>query len=201
MNYLKGSFEKRERLLILLVAAVLLPVLFMPVLPIWVMKLWAPQYREGLTLVIYSNTIQGDLQNINILNHYVGMSAITPQDFAEFNWLPQALTAFGVMALLAVLFNRRWLAVVGWLAFTAFAIYMFNDYAQWLYRYGHELDPRAAMKLDAFTPPLIGFKQMANFKVVSVPGPGSVLLGIAWALGPIIFLLERRRASRSGASE
>ena len=196
MSYLSGTFEKRERMLILLVAVVLLPVLFMPVLPVWVMKLWAPQYREGLTLTIYTNTIKGDLQNINTLNHYVGMKAITPDDFREFAWLPQALTGFGVMALLAVLLNRRWLAVLGWLAFTAFAVYMFRDYAIWLYKYGHELDPRAALKLDAFTPPLIGFKQMANFKVLSVPGPGSVLLGLAWLVGPVVFLLERRAGKR-----
>lgn len=200
MRYLSGSFEKRERLLILLVAFVLLPVLFMPVLPVWVMKLWAPQYREGLTLTIYSNTIRGDLQNINTLNHYVGMKAITPNDFDEFKWLPQALTGFGILALLAVILNRRWVAVLGWLAFTAFAIYMFRDYAIWLHKYGHELDPRAALKLEAFTPPLIGFKQMANFKVLSVPGPGSVLLGLAWLLGPIIFLIERRAAKRREAA-
>lgn len=198
MSYLSGPFEKRERLLILLVAAILLPVLFLPVLPIWVMKLWAPQYREGLTLVIYTNTIQGDLQNINILNHYVGMHAITPDDFAEFRWLPQALTGFGVLALLAVLLNRRWLAVLGWLGFTAFAVYMFNDYAQWLHHYGHDLDPRAAMKLEAFSPPLIGYARMANFKVLSLPGPGSVLLGIAWLLGPVVFWLERRAAKPGG---
>ncbi len=200
MSYLTGTFGSRERLLILLVAAVLLPVLFLPVLPIWVMKLWAPQYREGLTLVIYTNTIQGDLQNINILNHYVGMRAITPDDFDEFRWLPQALTGFGVLALMAVLFNRRWLAVLGWLAFTAFAIYMFHDYAQWLHRYGHELDPRAAMKLEAFTPPLIGYARMANFKVLSLPGPGSVLLGLAWLVGPVVFLLERRAAKRDASA-
>jgi len=76
---------------------------------------------------------------------------------------------------------------------------MFIDYAQWLWTYGHELDPRAALKLPAFAPPLIGFKQMANFKVWSLPGPGTLLLGVAWALGPIILLLERRAAKR-GAS-
>lgn len=200
MSYLTGSFGTQQRRLIVLAALVLLPVFFLPVLPIWQMKLWAPQYREGLTLTIYSNTIRGDLQNINTLNHYVGMKAIAADDFDEFNYMPQALTLFGVFALLAAFFNRRWLAILGWLGFTGFAVYMFGNYADWLHRYGHELDPRAALKLEAFTPPLIGYKQMANFKVLSLPGAGTVLLGIAWLLGPLSLWLERRTRPRDGSA-
>lgn len=199
MNWLTGRFHATERRLIVLAALVMLPVFFLPVLPVWQMKLWAPQYREGLTLTIYANTIRGDLDKINTLNHYVGMKSITPDDFREFAFMPQMLTLFGVMALLAALFNRRWLAVLGWLAFTGFAAYMFYDYAMWLWRYGNELDPRAAIKLPAFTPPLIGYAKMANFKVLSLPGPGTVLLGIAWLLGPVVLWLEHREARKAGA--
>lgn len=196
MHYLTDRFRPTERRMIWVAALVLLPVFFFPVLPIWTMKLWAPQYREGLTLRIYTNTIRGDLQNINILNHYVGMHAITPDDFKEFRYLPQALTFFGVMALIGALVNQRWIAFLGWLAFTGFAVYMFSDYAKWLWHYGHDLDPRAALKLPTFTPPLIGMSRMANFRVLSMPGPGTLLLGLAWLLGPIAIWLEVRAASR-----
>ena len=98
---LNKSFAPTERRWIFVAALVLLPVFFIPVLPIWTMKLWAPQYREGLTLMIYANTIRGDLEKINTLNHYVGMHAITPNDFKEFSYMPQLLTLFGVMALIA----------------------------------------------------------------------------------------------------
>lgn len=191
-RYLTGSFGTTERRFIFLAALVLLPVLFLPVLPIWQMRLWAPQYREGLTLTIYTNTIKGDLQSINTLNHYVGMHSIKADDFREFRFMPQALTAFGVLALLAGLFNRRWLALLGWLAFTAFAAFMFRDYMTWLWHYGHDLDPHAPITLPAFTPPIIGFKQMANFRVLSMPAAGTVLLGLAWLLGPIAVLVERK---------
>ena len=196
MHYLTDRFRATEVRLIWVAALVLIPVFFMPVLPIWVMKLWAPQYREGLTLSIYANTIKGDLQSINTLNHYVGMRHITAEDFKEFRFLPQALTGFGILALLAALANRRWVAFLGWLAFTGFAVYMFSDYARWLWHYGHDLDPRAPIKLPLFTPPLIGWKQMANFKVLSVPGPGTVLLGLAWLIGPVAIWLELRDAGR-----
>jgi len=183
--YWWGSFPKAERRLILIAALVLIPVFFLPVLPIWVMKLRAPQYPEGLTLTIYTNAIRGDLQKINTLNHYVGMHPITASDFREFTYLPQLLTLFGFMALVAALVNRRIIALLGWLAFTGFAIYMFRDYAYWLWHYGHDLNPRAAIKLDTFTPPLIGYSKMANFHVLSLPGPGTLVLGIAWLLGPL----------------
>lgn len=197
--YLSGQFRPTERRFIFLAAFVLLPVFFFPVLHIWEMHMWAPQYREGLVLRIFTNEIRGDVDKINTLNHYVGMHAIRNEDFREFRFLPQALTGFGVLALLAGLFNRRWLAVLGWLAFTAFAVVMFKDYATWLWKYGHDLDPRAAIKLPQFTPPLIGYNRMANFKVLSIPGPGTFLLGIAWLLGPVTFWLERR-ASRGSVS-
>lgn len=196
VNYLGGTFPAKQRRLILLAALVLLPVFFLPVLHVWEMRLWAPQYPEGLRLTIYSNTIRGDLSQINLLNHYVGMHKITPADFEEFQYLPQLLTGFGVLALLAALWNRRWLAVLGWVLFSAFAVYMFRDYALWLYRYGHDLDPRAALKLPAFTPPLIGYAKMANFRVLSLPGPGTLLLGVAWLLGPLAVWLDRRDEAR-----
>jgi copper chaperone NosL len=203
-EYLAGPISPMGRRLILGAAIVLLPVLFIPVLPVWQMRLWAPQYPEGLTLTIYSQTIKGDLDKINTLNHYVGMHAITPQDFKEFSYMPLALTLFGVMALMAALANRRDVALLGWLAFTLFAVVMFKDYADWLHRYGHELDPRAAIKLEAFTPPLVGYSKMANFKVWSLPGAGGILLGLAWLLGPVValvdFLAHRRRARGPAAS-
>jgi copper chaperone NosL len=193
---LTRSLRADERRLVVLAALVLLPVFFLPVLPIWTMKLWAPQYREGLTLTIFANTIKGDLQTINALNHYVGMHAISADQFKEFSYLPQALSLFGVLALIAALVNRRWFAILGWLSFTGFAIYMFSDFATWLWHYGHDLSPTAPIKLPAFTPPFIGYKQMANFKVLSLPGAGSVLLGIAWLLGPITLWMRPRQAPK-----
>ncbi len=199
LKYLAGSFRGPERRLILLAALVLVPVFFLPVLPIWHMRMVAPQYREGLMLHIYTNSIRGDVAKINTLNHYVGMKAITAEDFKEFTYMPQLLTFFGVMALFAALVKRRWVAMVGWLGFTAFAVVMFRDYVEWLYRYGHDLDPRAAIKLGPFMPPLVGYQRMANFHVWSFPGLGTWLLGFAWLLGPIALLLERRAAAATGS--
>jgi len=45
-----------------------------------------------------------------------------------------------------------------------------------LYTYGHNLDPTASIKVEPFTPPLFGTKQIANFSVTSFPDFGSFAL-------------------------
>jgi hypothetical protein len=47
-----------------------------------------------------------------------------------------------------------------------------------LYRYGHDLDPTAALKLKPFMPVIVGTKQIANFTTQSYPLAGTVLTGI-----------------------
>ena len=52
--------------------------------PIWRIDLWAPQYPEGLVLQIYHNTFTGNVDQINGLNHYIGMATINNAMFPEF---------------------------------------------------------------------------------------------------------------------
>jgi len=53
-----------HRRLIFVAALVLIPVMFVPALPVWRMIMHAPQYPEGLNLVIYPNTIKGDVDKV-----------------------------------------------------------------------------------------------------------------------------------------
>lgn len=63
----------------------------------------APQYPKGLWLDIFSWKLVGghegrDLDEINILNHYIGMKRIDRYDeLVDLNWLP---IAYGGLALL-----------------------------------------------------------------------------------------------------
>ena len=47
-------------------------------------------------------------------------------------------------------------------------------------------------------PPIIGYSKMANFHVLSLPGPGTVVLGIAWLLGPVAPGWSGARPARVG---
>ena len=70
---------KSARLLVA-VAALLMSLGY--VLPLWRIDLIAPQYPEGLGILIKVNTVVGvkeqDLNSINNLNHYIGMQRIEP---------------------------------------------------------------------------------------------------------------------------
>ena len=55
--------------------------------PIWRIDLAAPQYPEGLRMLIYANKLGGDVAIINGLNHYIGMKTLHAEDFIEFSVL------------------------------------------------------------------------------------------------------------------
>ncbi|HEX5217841.1 MAG TPA: hypothetical protein VFV98_20410, partial [Vicinamibacterales bacterium] len=42
-------------------------------LPLWVMTMRAPQYPHGLRLFAYGTRMTGDVSELSILNHYIGM--------------------------------------------------------------------------------------------------------------------------------
>jgi len=196
--------SKRARVLILIAALLIIPAIF---LPIWTITLVAPQYPQGIKMSIYANKlteynpetgITSDTPRlINGLNHYIGMHEITPDEFSEFRWLPFAITAFCLLALLSALVGRGLFATLGWILFILFAVFMIGDFYRWLYEYGHNLKPDAAIKIEPYMPPVIGMKQLANFKVISLPGSGSILMFFAAILGPIILWLEARQRKLS----
>jgi hypothetical protein len=60
----------------------------------------------------------------------------------------------------------------------------------WLYRFGHELDPRAPLHLPQFTPQLFGNGTIGQFMTFATPQSGFWLAvaGVALLLGPVILL-------------
>ena len=76
----------RSRLLVVLAALLLVPAF---TLPLWSIRIVAPQYNDGLGMYIGVSDIRGhtehDIQNINILNHYIGMKPIVPAEVDVFD--------------------------------------------------------------------------------------------------------------------
>ena len=64
--------------------------------PMWSISLDAPQYPEGLELLIFANKIGGDVDIINGLNHYIGMKTMHTEDFFEFTVLPYIIWFFTI---------------------------------------------------------------------------------------------------------
>ena len=180
--------------MLLLVAA--LSILPSMVLPTWTIRLRAPQYPEGLEMQIKPFGVTGDVREINLLNHYLGMHQIALDEFTEFRFIPFFILRFFGFALLTVLIARMPLAALGWMDFVLFGMVMLSTLQHWLYTYGHDLSPDAPLKIQPFTPHLIGATQVGQFSVSSWPAAGAILMGIAGLIGPAIVALEWRRNGR-----
>src|SRR5689334_18750832 len=147
--FLHSAMPMLPRLL-LVVAAPL--VLVANMLPLWNLTMFAPQYQNGLRLDIYSHTLAPghageDIQEINLLNHYIGMRDLAAEDFTEFKWMPFVLGGLGLLFLRAVVLGTvKELvdAIVLFVYFSAFSAWTFGFK---LYRYGHDLAPTAAVKV------------------------------------------------------
>src|SRR5512146_1574491 len=85
--------------------------LFSSSLPYWQMVLHAPQYPKGLTVVAYLNHLTGDVQEIDGLNHYIGMRPLNQA--AQFERTASALMVGAVALLLvAAIFIHNWWAAL-----------------------------------------------------------------------------------------
>lgn len=187
----------------ILLAIASLGLLLMFALPLWRIQLEAPQYPEGLGLEIHVNTVRGmdanDLQNINGLNHYIGMKRIEPDAIPELRYMPWIVLGLSALGLVAAATGRRWL-LHAWLAtLVLFAAAGMIDFWKWEYDYGHNLDAEhAIIKIPDmnYQPPLIGSKQLLNFVATSWPGAGAWAAFLSAGLG---FLVAFRERHRSGA--
>ncbi len=193
----------RSRVLIA-VAALLLGLVY--VAPLWRIDLVAPQYPEGLGMLIQVSDIEGvspnDLQNINGLNHYIGMAPIEPDSIPELTVMPWIFGFFLVTGLLVALYGRRKL-FFGWaVLFAILAIVGLADFYKWEYDYGHNLDPTAAIQVPglSYQPPLIGSKKILNFTAKAWPGLGGWAALATGLIAAMVLFTEVRRKPGGGPS-
>lgn len=167
--------------------------------PIWSIYLSAPQYPEGLAMFIHSNKVSGEYSIINGLNHYIGMKEIHADEFWEFKILPFALGFFAIMCFLAAFLNSRKILNILTGIFLLFGIGFVIDFWRWLYDYGHNLNPHAAIIVPgmSYQPPLIGYKQLLNFEVWSYPNIGGSIMIATGVILIILAFMENRIAKKA----
>jgi hypothetical protein len=193
MNYLPRIIFITSALTLLLVFAS----------PIWKITLEAPQYPDGVTLYIWINKLSGEtkgtLQNINILNHYVGMNKIEPESIPELKYFPFIIIGMTVLGILAGFTNNKKLWITWIIIVILLGILGVYDFYLWEYNYGHNLDPEAPIKVPGmvYQPPLIGSKKLLNFNAISYPWFGSLFLGISIFLAIIaVFIKSKLKSSK-----
>lgn len=180
---------------LMIAAAACLAVTFLQ--PLWNLTMFAPQYPDGLRLDIYSHALVGaragqDLKEINVLNHYIGMRPLADQDFMEFKWMPFVIGGIALLILRAVVHGKMTALVDATVVYVYFGAFSFWSFGYKLYRYGHDLTPGAPVKVVPFTPPMFGYRQIANFEVYSYPQAGTyAMLGTLLLLAAAVVLAWR----------
>ncbi|HEX6813816.1 MAG TPA: hypothetical protein VF384_19500 [Planctomycetota bacterium] len=204
-EFLDAPLRAPARLMLVLL---IVPLLLSFAFPLWRISMKAPQYPNGLSMDIYSYKLVGgndghDVKEINGLNHYIGMRAITREELRDLDWMPFGLAAMALLALRAALLgNVRTMIDLSMIA-AYISVTAFGRFLCMLWEFGHELDPKAAVTIEPFMPVVIGSKQVANFMTRSMPQWGSVLMGVftagVWGI-TLWYLWRGRREAKALAS-
>lgn len=204
---LQSLLMKTQSKIIIIFASLILILSFF--FPIWYIDLEAPQYPEGIGLEIWLNKITGekphDLNNINGLNHYIGMKEIVPDAIPELKIIPFIIIFLIVFGLISGISGKRSLVYIWIILFIVIAAVGMYDFYLWEYDYGHNLNPHAAIKIPgmAYQPPLIGSKMLLNFNAISMPHIGSWILVSVVILAIVALFIDKKNKNKelSNASE
>jgi len=167
--------------------------------PIWRITLEAPQYPNGVTMYIWINQISGSepgtLQNINILNHYVGMKMIEPESIPELKYFPKVIIGMAILGIIFGLINNKKLWITWGIILVILGTFGIYDFYLWEYDYGHNLSDDAPIKVpgQAYQPPLFGTKMLLNFNAISYPHFGSIFIGISLVFSFLSFYLKKKQ--------
>ena len=158
--------------------------------PIWVMDMEAPQYPKGLQIQAYGDRVLGDLREINIINHYIGMKPLTERpapEMALFRW-----AILGIVGLVLLAPLQRWLYALAVAVTVGLPIGILVDMQIWLYKYGHDLNKEAPFRPDPFTPKILGSSMIGQFETHARIDVGIWLMIAAAALLVVGWFVSRR---------
>lgn len=166
-------------------------------LPWWRISMVAPQYPFGLHVTTWFFGVNGDVREVDELNHYIGFMPLAQiagfERHLAFIAGPLAL----VLMLVASMMKSRWRALLAIPAITLPAVFLI-DLAEWLRYAGHHLDPHAALSgaVMPWTPVLFGEGGVGQFHTLSVFEPG-FYFAIAAALAAIAAIVLQVRENES----
>lgn len=176
----RGEGTRKYRLPMWMFTGAALLLMVSLLLPYWVLYLKAPQFPDGLQVRAYVNRLEGDVVELEGLNHYVGLKSFEDGAVLERSIAIAAIIVLVGLLVAALLVHTRWVLLLV-LPGLLFPFVFIADLQFWLWKYGNQLDPRApfAAAVGEFTPPVFGPAEIAQFDTLAVPGPGLVLAFIA----------------------
>ena len=153
--------------------------------PYWGMTMYAPQYPKGLTVNVYISHLEGDVREIDALNHYIGMPPLDEGGRLERSISTISIVAFALLLIAGVFVHNQWAGILA-LPVIGYPVIFLADLFYILYTYGHSIDPKSALgsAIKPFTPPLFGEGVIGQFKTIAYAGPGLYL-----AVGAVLIVM------------
>lgn len=171
-------------------------------LPYWTLTLHAPQYPKGLSITLYTQKVTGDVDEVDGLNHYIGMMKLADAAVFERRVAGMAIAALVVLGLVAAALRHRAATLLA-LPIVAFPFVFAADLSYWLYRAGHELDRTAALStsIKPFTPRLLGLGRVGQFSTTARFEPGFYLALLAAVIALVAIAPRFRRVAARGSGQ
>jgi hypothetical protein len=170
--------------------------------PIWSVKLEAPNYPkasfpEGIPIYFHVDGYSGDVHEMDVINHYIGMYPMEAGATYERAAAPFLLLGMTLLLLVFIVAKRsrwaRWLTVPGMI----FPFAFFAIYARWLYWYGHHLQAWGMFKVKPFMPTALGDGRVAQYTTHSYPTIGFYILLIIAILCLLAFMARGKELSKT----
>ncbi len=155
----------------------------------WRFWLYAPQYPGGLKLAISLTGVSGDVREVDILNHYIGMKSLSTAAPLERKIASFGVAAVATVSLAGALFAGRKIGKLIAIPAVLFPLIFIADSFYWLHRFGHDLDPRAPLKIGVFTPQMFGNGEIGQFATFAAPAMGfwiAIAGFVVLALGTLV---------------
>lgn len=164
----------------------------------WELRLNAPQYPGGLFVSVYTHDVRGDVSEVDGLNHYIGMAPLAQAAEFERSIAPYAIVIFIILGIAAIFLRQKWAPLL-LVPIILFPIVVFVDLFAWLYYFGHNLDPTAALSgaIDEFTPAILGRGVVGQFTTDAMMGLGWWIAVVAAVLALAAIVINFRKAPRT----
>jgi len=186
----------KGRFALLLAAGILM--LLSVRLPVWSIYLWSFSYPDGIGMTVYTYKpadppdiaeLDGGMHEFQVLNHFIGMRPIT-SDLIVFKLLPAGIVVSGGLLVIAAFWKRRNFLYGAVGATCLVGLYGAVSFLYYMYMYGHDLDPNAAIDVEPFMPGLWGENQLAQFTTWSQFESGALFLVLGTVLALTVVGVE-----------
>ncbi len=131
------------------------------------------------------------VEEMNTINHYIGMEPIEKGAAREFAAAPYLFVAFGVFLVAMLFYSGPFWWVLAIPAISAPVVFI-ADFTFWLWWFGHNLKDWAAFTVKPFMPTVLGEGLVAQFSTYSYPHYGT-LISAASAICLTLAVLIRRK--------